>query len=533
MKNKLCFLAVFALGVLPGAAATTDTLDDLDAKIAQLSKKGTTTKDVLRVLGEPESYESGDKTFTKSNLPASYLIVYPKGVSVFIMNGRVWELRSEKPGPGFTWRGKLRLGSSLEEVLAVLGPPAETVTGEKLAFKPGVLYKDWEGKKGYCYYSRPEQNIRLFFGDYKVTGLYVPLEEDGSGGVTQVPAISEVKEYQDVRFKDLSKLKLAGRPALPQTLTFNQKTLWPTEMPPGAEPARLLAGAMNPGLGVHKLHQEGLTGKGVNVAIIDQPLYQDHPEFAGKIAAYHDVGCGSGSSMHGPAVASLLVGAKCGTAPEARLYYAAAPSWTGDSAYYGKALDWITDQNEKLPAGEKIRVVSVSAAPSGPGSPFKKSKEMWDTACARAEKAGILVLDCTGHHGFLGPCYYDATDPEAVSRCKPGFPSRPGMNVRVRGKLLLVPCSPRTTAEEYVKGDCAFQYCGEGGLSWGIPYAAGVLALGWQARPELTGPHMRELLFASAHVTPEGAKIINPPEFIRMVREFPMASRQREGSVRR
>jgi len=156
MKDKLCFLAVVALGLLPGAAATTDTADDLGAKIAQLSKKGTTTKDVLRVLGEPESYLSGDKTFTKSNLPASYLIVYPKGVSVFIVNGRLWELRSEKPGPGFTWRGKLRLGSSLEEVLAVLGPPAETVTGEKLAFKPGVLYKDWEGKKGKCYTAIPQ-----------------------------------------------------------------------------------------------------------------------------------------------------------------------------------------------------------------------------------------------------------------------------------------------------------------------------------------------------------------------------------------
>jgi hypothetical protein len=44
---------------------------------------------------------------------------------------------------------------------------------------------------------------------------------------------------------------------------------------------------------------------------------------------------------------------------------------------------------------------------------------------------------------------------------------------------------------------------------------------------------MRELLFTSAHITPEGAKIINPSEFIRMVREFPMASRQRESSVRR
>ena len=79
------------------------------------------------MLGEPESYLWGDKTFTKRNLPATYLIMYPKGVSVGIMNGRVWELRSDQPGPGFAWRGKVRLGSSLEEVLAVLGQPAKSL----------------------------------------------------------------------------------------------------------------------------------------------------------------------------------------------------------------------------------------------------------------------------------------------------------------------------------------------------------------------------------------------------------------------
>lgn len=84
--------------------------------------------------------------------------------------------------------------------------------------------------------------------------------------------------------------------------------------------------------------------------------------------------------------------------------------------------------------------------------------------------------------------------------------------------------SLRTTAEEYVKGECAYQYCGQGGLSWGIPYGAGVLALGWQARPELTG-QMRELLFASAHTTPDGAKIINPPGFIEAVKRFGATAR--------
>lgn len=331
-----------------------------------------------------------------------------------------------------------------------------------------------------------------------------------------VRPIHKIKAYQDVRFRDMTGLDLSAKPDLPATLNFNQATIWPAAR--RGEAKDLLSSAMNPGLGIRKLHHDGLTGKGVTVAIIDQPLYQDHPEFSGKIAVYHDVGCESETSMHGPSVASLLVGTQCGTAPDARLYFVAAPSWTSDTAYYARALDWIVEQNAKLPPADKIRVVSVSAAPSGPGSPFEKNTEMWDPACERVEKAGILVLDCTSHHGFIAPCYYDAADSENVSRCKPGFPGYPG--TLAKGERLLVPCSPRTTAEEYLKGQCSYQYCGRGGLSWAIPYCTGVLALGWQARPDLNAAQMRELLFKSAYKAADGSLIINPQEFIQMVKAF-------------
>jgi hypothetical protein len=218
--------------------------------------------------------------------------------------------------------------------------------------------------------------------------------------------------------------------------------------------------------------------------------------------------------MHGPAVASLLVGTNCGTAPDARIYYVATPSWTKDTAYQAKALDWIVERNERLPVSEKIRVVSVSAMPSGPGSPFEKHNEMWDRACVRAEAAGILVLDCTIHHGFIGKCWYNARVPESVSACTPGDP-RYAYHPTDR---LLVPSAPRTTAEEYDKGDCSYQYCGTGGLSWSIPYCAGVLALGWQLHPDLTPEQMRELLFKSVYTKKDGAKIINPEKFIRLVK---------------
>ena len=526
MKPNTCLLTSLALGLLaaapaPVGAATNGNLDDLDAKIVRLRAPGHTAEDVIRALGQPEQYIWGEKVFQKDNLPATYILQYPQGLHVMISGGAVAELRSEEPGPGFTWLGQLRLGSSLEDALAVLGQPSKTLVGEPLAFAANVLYKDCEGQKGRCYYSRPDKHVRLFFRDYKVCGLYVTVRSDsdkGGGGFGTVRPINTVVEYQDVRFKDMSHIDLSARPALPATLWFNQKTVWPAQMP--VNTADLLNSAMNPGLGIRKLHEAGRTGKGVNVAIIDQPLYQDHPEFAGKIAAYHDVGCQSESSMHGPAVTSLLVGTKCGTAPGARVYFVAAPSWTADTAYQAKALDWIIEQNAQLPANEKIRVVSVSAAPGGRGSPFDKNTELWDPACERAEKAGMLVLDCTEHHGFIGPCFYDASDPENVAKCKPGFPSRPGVSNAQRSpsQVVLVPCSPRTTAEEYVKGECGYQRCGQGGLSWSIPYCAGVLALGWEARPDLTGQQMRELLFQSAHKTADGWLIINPPEFIRLVK---------------
>jgi subtilisin family serine protease len=321
----------------------------------------------------------------------------------------------------------------------------------------------------------------------------------------------------------MSKLNLSSRMGLITTLTFNQQSVWPVaaRLPMGNNPVVLLKKAMNPGLGVRSLHRQSITGKGINVAIIDQPLYLDHPEFAGKIVKYYDTGCESESSMHGPAVTSLLVGTNCGTAPEARVYYAAAPSWKKDADYYAKALDWIIEQNEDLPASEKIRVVSVSAAPSGAGSPFDKNQQMWDEACARAEKAGILVLDCTTHHGFISSCWCSADEPEDVKKCTPGYPGQPPQSYPGR---ILVPSSPRTTAEEYDKGKFGYQYCGRGGLSWAIPYCAGVLAMGWQINPALSPEQMRQLLFQSAYVTPGGEKIINPREFINLVKKTKVSS---------
>lgn len=338
--------------------------------------------------------------------------------------------------------------------------------------------------------------------------------------------LDSVARGSDLRNCSVAGLDLRDRGDMALTFGFNEQTHWPpaAKLPPGFVPSQVLTNAMNPGLGVRDLHRQGITGKGVSVAIIDYPILGRHGEYADRISEIHPVQGAQGSSMHGPAVASLLVGRQCGTAPDARVYFVAVPDPGGDARQQAEALDWVVAKNRSLPAAERIRVVSVSAGPSGPGSPFRNGK-VWDEAVARAEKAGILVVDGTVHHGFLGPCNLDPKAPEDASRCVP-IPTKRGL--RLFAGRLLVPVSPRTIAEEYSTRVTGYYYCGWKdhtwgmfGTSWSMPYCVGVLAMGWQVNPQLPAPRMKELLFESAYVRPDGERIINPPAFIEAVKRGP------------
>jgi serine protease AprX len=326
-----------------------------------------------------------------------------------------------------------------------------------------------------------------------------------------VPAL-----FDDVRWQDVSQDPL-GEDHI-RTLWFNEQTVF---HPSDAGVAQfVLDSGKNPGLGVRSLHQEGILGEGVHVAIIDQNLFLDHPELAGKIIGYWDLGCNlppNQGSMHGPAVASLLVGESIGTAPGARVYYFAVPSWKRDAAYYAAALKEIRLLNSKM--GANIRVVSVSATPSGPGSPYG-NQAAWDFEAEKAASEGILVLDGSDYHGHpIAPCHYDPAAPEDVWGCTPGFAGDP-VPASLAPGTVCAPSSFRTQAEEEVAGQISYQYTGHGGLSWSIPYVAGVLAMGWQTRPDLSAARMWELLLDTAPEI-DGCHIVDPVAYVEAVRAAP------------
>jgi hypothetical protein len=333
--------------------------------------------------------------------------------------------------------------------------------------------------------------------------------------------VTSFKRFQDVRWGDLTPIEDSLTYEKIASLIYNHHTKFGKRT---TEAEQIIDKCKDPGLGVRALHNQGITGKGVNIAIIDQNLPGKHPEYQGKIIKYKDLGCRqpkNRGSMHGPGVLSLLAGKDIGTAPGTNIYFAAAPSWTRDAKYEADALMWIIKENRLLPKENKIKVVSISAAPSGAGSPFIKNNKQWDEAVKIAEDEGIIVLDCSKEHGFIGPCYYDIGNPEDIKQCKVGWPGKPIKDsLMFSSTKIFAPCSLRTVAEEYKKGENSYQYCGKGGLSWSIPYVAGVMAMGWQIRPEISGRDMVKILIETASTNLQGYKIINPTSFINKLREM-------------
>lgn len=300
------------------------------------------------------------------------------------------------------------------------------------------------------------------------------------------------------------------------TYCFNQNTLFK-----GNEKlaAAILEQGRNPGLDVSRLHAQGITGKGVTVAIIDQPLLPDHPEYAGKIVQYHTIGLtekDDSSSMHGPAVTSLLTGNTIGTAPDVSLYYVAIKFWDKSAPKMGaEALDWLIAQNETLPESEKIRAVSLSGDFTNTDS--FEGQNAWEEAVQRAQAAGILVLDCRKEYDtcVFWPSFFDPENRDDITTSKIGTPD--GHFPECPPQALGTPVGYRTTAEIYEEGSCSFFYDAIGGHSWAIPYGTGILALGWQINPALTGEEMLALMQDTAYINTAGERFLDPSAFVEAV----------------
>jgi subtilisin family serine protease len=321
------------------------------------------------------------------------------------------------------------------------------------------------------------------FGRGKLSAL--PSYNPDSGDYWQV----------DLRGYDLSGLDLRNSLKDLSYADFDDKTTWPPadKMPAGFDWKQIMNLGKNPGLNLQTLHGEGITGKNIGIAIIDQTLLVDHQEFADRIQLYEETADiqGASYSMHGPAVASIAVGKTVGVAPEADLYFIATAMCSqgtyesNDFACLAKSVLRIIEINRQLPSDRKIRVLSISV---GWGSQSKGYAEIM-AAVQKAKDAGIFIV-CSSESDIYGLQFQamgraPLADPNKFESYEPGIwwadQFFQGYSLQ---NTLLVPMDSRTTASPTGVNDYVFYR--EGGWSWSIPYIAGVYALAAQVKPDIT-----------------------------------------------
>jgi RNA polymerase sigma factor (sigma-70 family) len=325
------------------------------------------------------------------------------------------------------------------------------------------------------------------------------------GALTSLPEPGAVG-IVDLRASDLSTLDLRDSRDPLLMADFGSATQWPPDdrMPTGFDPERIMELGRDPGLGIRTLHAQGITGRGVAIGIIDQPMLVDHREYGDRMRLYEELNVepGTVSQMHGPAVVSLAAGETVGVAPGADLYCLGI--WSGtwqsgefefDHSHTARAVRRLLAINEDLPEGSKIRVVALARG----WDPSQAGYAEIAAAAQEVREAGILLV-CSSLrevHGFRfqGLGRPPLADPNDFRSYEPGL----FWAARFSGNnnALLVPMDSRTTASFTAPDHMAFDR--SGGWSWAIPHIAGLYALTCQVDPDITPDRFWELAIETGH----------------------------------
>jgi len=432
---------------------------------------GMSKDDVLGRLGKPQLIYYLRERYTLDNLPEKYGMEFGH-MSVFIIDDAV--RRIDTQSPSYTFTNGLRVGASEDKVKQAFG----SKRGDYLAYEDkGVIFAIHEK-------DRTVTEIHIFPPTKEMKTL--PKYDPDSG------------EILDLRGCDLSKLDLRHSAEDLIYTEFDSRTVWPAsdKMPSSFDPQRIMELGKNPGLGVRSLHKEGITGRGVRIAILDQPLLIDHQEYADRLQLYEEIHTQyrQEPASHGCMAASIAVGKTVGVAPEAELFFVAPYKFGGEEddtptlLYLAQGIHRILEINEQLPQDGKIRVISISNG-------WTQSDEGYDLiteAVQKARAAGMLVV-CTAVELVHDGCDYDVlgrsplVDPDIFESYEPALFAAEsfwaGQYSPSEGNFF-VPIDSRTTASD--EGIDEYVFDRGGGSSKAPPYIAGVYALAVQVDPDIT-----------------------------------------------
>ncbi len=270
-----------------------------------------------------------------------------------------------------------------------------------------------------------------------------------------------------------------------------------------------------PAVGADLAHQQGLTGKGIVIAVVDTGI-DPHPDLTkptSRIVGWHDLVNGRSKPYddegHGTHVAGIIAGngyqengKYTGIAPEALLVGVKVldKMGSGPISRVIAGIQWVVDNKEKY----RIKAINLSlGAPPEQGYRTDPASK----AVNAAWKAGLLVCAAAGNSGpgrwtittpgispliiTVGSIDDQGTVPrtdDAIS----DFSSR-GPTIDFLTKPDLVAPGARITSLKPGGG-----YIESSGTSMATPVVTGAAALLWQKDPDLTPDQIKKLLMATA-----------------------------------
>ena len=292
-------------------------------------------------------------------------------------------------------------------------------------------------------------------------------------------------------------------------IPFNSETVYgPTNFPY----AQIFEQMKTPGLSIRELHQKGIDGSGINIAVIDKPILKLHSEFTDCLAEYTLISekeRGNDFHFHGMTCASFACGKTTGTAPGAKLYYYAYPDdFTDDDMYWNyhfKAFKMIIEHNKSQV--DKISIVSVSA-----GVPYTNQailNKLFAFVDDMAKGGCYLIFSNNFGSTFTCSSRVYGADIDDSNSYKLGM----WQNNQWHRDRVLIPSGGRTGACN--SGYNEFIYWGNNSCnSWAIPYLCGVFALAMQINSDITYQRFCELVIESAILNSQGLKVLNPTGII-------------------
>ena len=301
----------------------------------------------------------------------------------------------------------------------------------------------------------------------------------------------------------------------------------------------------NSTLGINRLWDQGYTGKGVGICVIDSGIHP-HKDFGDRIKGFVDMNDGQLKPHdpygHGTHVAGIAAGSGVesngkyrGVAPDADIVGVRITSVTEAI----KGIQWAIEHKDEY----NIKVINMSLG----DFPIKSYKtDPWAQAAEKAWEAGIMVVVAAGNEGpgegtvstpGIDPkvltvgAIDDQNTPEREDDTMSLFSSRgpttpDGLvkpDVVAPGVEIFGPLSPGSTLDTDDLPHVENKYVAMSGSSMATPIVSGLAALLIQANPDLSNDEIKKIMMETAEnyipgvkPTDQGAGLVDPLESLQV-----------------